>query len=98
MAWGKGSSPWPRRNGTRNDITLTLAHDVLAAILIRHGTQNAFGWFRVMGFEPSLASSQDTMSIPAPLPVLVMFTELSAALGLLLGLLSSVAAYGLLAS
>jgi putative oxidoreductase len=50
-----------------------------------------------MGFERSLAFFQDTMSIPPALTVFVMCTELSAATGLLLGFLTRIAAFGLLA-
>jgi putative oxidoreductase len=87
---------WKKLLDTRNDLTLTVARYVLAAIFIGHGTQKAFGWFGGMGFERSLSVFQTTMGIPAPLTVLVMFTELSAALGFLFGLLSRVAACGLM--
>ena len=88
---------WKKLLDTRNDFTLTVARYVLAAIFLGHGTQKAFGWFGGMGFERSLAFFQSTMGIPAPLTVLVMFTELSAALGFLFGFLSRVAACGLMA-
>jgi len=88
---------WKKLLGTRNDLTLTVARYVLAAIFLGHGTQKAFGWFGGMGFDRSLTFFQSTMGIPAPLTVFVMFTELSAALGFLFGLLSRVAACGLMA-
>ncbi len=87
---------WTRLIQTKNDLTLTFARWVLAAIFFGHGTQKALGWFGGMGFERSLAFFQDTMSIPPALTIFVMFTELSAATGLVLGLLTRVAAFGLL--
>ena len=81
---------------TSNDYTLTVARAVLAAIFIGHGTQKALGWYGGMGFDRSIEVFQATMGIPPALPVLVMFTELAGALGLILGLLSRVAAFGLL--
>ena len=87
---------WRTLLSTENDITLLIARFVLAAIFLGHGTQKAFGWFGGMGFDRSLEFFQQTMSIPPALTVLVMFTELSAALGFLLGLCSRVAALGLM--
>ena len=77
------------------DPTVPVARFVLAAIFIGHGTQKAFGWFGGMGFDKSLDFFQTTMSIPAPVTIFLMFTELSASLGLILGLLNRVAAFGL---
>jgi putative oxidoreductase len=85
-----------RLTRTSNDYTLPVARWVLAAIFFGHGAQKAFGWFDGMGFERALAVFQDTMGIPPPLTVFVMFTELAGAAGLLLGLLTRVAALGLL--
>ena len=81
---------------TSNDPALTLARYVLAAVFLGHGTQKAFGWFEGMGYERTLAVFESTMGIPAPLTTFLIFTELSASLGFLLGLLSRVAALGLI--
>lgn len=81
---------------TSNDPTLTVARWVLAIIFLGHGTQKAFGWFGGMGFERSLALFQDTMGIPPPLTMLVMFVELAGAAGLVSGFLTRLAAAGLL--
>lgn len=88
---------WTSLIQTPNDWTLIVARWVLAAIFIGHGTQKAFGWFGGMGFERSLAFFQDTMSIPPALTIFVIFTELSAAAGMVLGFLTRIAAFGLLA-
>lgn len=81
---------------TTPDLTLTIARFVLAAIFFGHGAQKAFGWFGGPGFDNAIAIFQNTMGIPAPLTMFVMFTELTAAVGMALGLLSRVAALGLL--
>jgi putative oxidoreductase len=80
---------------TDNDLTLTVARLVLAAIFFGHGAQKAFGWFGGPGFDRAITIFQDTMGIPPPLTVFVMFTELAGATGMLLGLLTRVAALGL---
>lgn len=86
----------PKLLATSPDFTLTLARFVLAAIFFGHGAQKAFGWFGGPGFDNALAIFQNTMGIPAPLTVFVMFTELAGAAGLALGLLSRVAAFGVM--
>ncbi|MFM2124234.1 MAG: hypothetical protein RL328_685 [Acidobacteriota bacterium] len=81
---------------TESDWTLTFARLVLTAIFFGHGAQKAFGWFGGPGFDNAINIFQNTMGIPAPLTVFVMFTELAGAAGMLLGLLTRVAALGLL--
>ena len=81
---------------TETDYTLLFARLVLFAIFFGHGAQKAFGWFGGPGFDRAITIFQDTMGIPAPLTVFVMFTELAGAAGMLLGLLTRVAALGLL--
>ncbi len=81
---------------TSPDFTLTVARIVLAVIFFAHGAQKAFGWFGGPGFDNAITIFQTTMGIPAPLTVFVMFTELAGALGLALGLLSRIAAFGIM--
>jgi putative oxidoreductase len=81
---------------TTPDFTLTVARVVLAVIFFAHGSQKAFGWFGGPGFDNAIAIFQNTMGIPAPLTAFVMFTELAGSIGLALGLLSRVAALGLI--
>ena len=81
---------------TTPDCTLTTARIVLAIIFFAHGSQKAFGWFGGPGFDNAIAIFQTTMGIPAPLTVFVMFTELAGSIGLALGLLTRVAALGLM--
>jgi putative oxidoreductase len=81
---------------TSNDLTLTLARLVLAAIFLGHGTQKMFGWFGGLGFSRTLDVFQQTMGIPEPLTVMAMTAEVFGGLGLLVGLLTRVAAAGVL--
>ena len=81
---------------TENDPTLTVARFVLAAIFIGHGTQKAFGWFDGMGYGRTLDFFQTNLGIPPALTTMLMFTELSASIGFVLGFLSRIAAFGLL--
>ena len=81
---------------TRNDLTLTLARVILALVFLGHGTQKMFGWFGGLGFSRTLEVFDQTMGIPAPLTVMAMVAEVFGGLGLLVGLLTRVAAAGVL--
>lgn len=81
---------------TRHDITLTLARLVLSLVFLGHGSQKMFGWFGGPGFFRTLEIFDQTMGIPAPLTVLAMVAEVAGGLGLLVGLLTRVAAAGVL--
>jgi putative oxidoreductase len=81
---------------TVNDPTLTVARVVLAVIFFAHGSQKMFGWFGGRGFSGTLDLFYQTMGIPAPLTILAMTAEVLGSIGLLLGLLSRVAALGVL--
>jgi len=81
---------------TPNDPTLTLARIILAVIFFAHGSQKMFGFFGGRGVSGTIEIFQQTMGIPAPLTVMAMTAEVFGAVGLFLGLLSRVAAAGVL--
>ena len=81
---------------TPNDLTLTLARIILAMIFFAHGSQKMFGFFGGRGVSGTIEIFQQTMGIPAPLTVLAMTAEVFGAVGLALGLLSRIAASGVL--
>jgi len=85
---------WRKLFPTSNDYTLTVARVVLAMIFFAHGSQKMFGFFGGRGIQGTIDIFQSTMGLPPPLTVLVMCTEVFGALGLVLGLLSRVAALG----
>src|SRR6266566_7883563 len=81
---------------TTRDPTLTIARLALAIIFFAQGSQKMFGLFGGRGFSGTLELFNQTMGIPAPLTVLAMVAEVAGSIGLLLGLLSRVAALGVL--
>lgn len=81
---------------TTNDPTLTIARIVLAAVFIGHGAQKMFGWWGGLGFSRTLVVFEETMGIPPVLTVLAMVAEVFGGLGLLVGLLTRIAAAGVL--
>jgi putative oxidoreductase len=79
---------------TPNDWTLTLARVVLALVFLGHGTQKMFGWFDGPGFSRAIDIFESTMGIPPALTVMAMVAEVFGGLGLLVGLLTRIAALG----
>lgn len=67
----------------------------LAVVMFPHGAQKALGWFGSQGFTPTIAFFTGA-GIPPVLALLVIVTEFLGPLGLALGLLTRVVAFGLL--
>jgi putative oxidoreductase len=68
----------------------------LGLAMFPHGAQKVLGWFGGPGFSQALAMFTTKMHIPAPLALLVIVAEFFGALGLITGLLTRVAAFGIL--
>jgi putative oxidoreductase len=81
---------------TSHDPTLTVARLVLALVFLGHGTQKVFGWFGGLGFSGTLDVFEQTMGIPPALTVMAMSAEVLGGLGLIAGLLTRIAACGVL--
>jgi putative oxidoreductase len=81
---------------TSNDLTLTVGRSILALVFLGHGTQKVFGWFGGLGFSRTLEVFEDTMGIPPALTMMAMAAEVLGGLGLLVGLLTRIAAAGVL--
>jgi putative oxidoreductase len=81
---------------TPNDLTLTLARFILALVFLGHGTQKMFGWFDGPGFTRAIDIFEQSMGIPPALTVMAMVAEVFGGLGLLVGLLTRIAASGVL--
>ena len=81
---------------TPNDLTLTFARVILALVFMGHGAQKMFGWFGGPGFSRAIEIFESSMGIPPALTVMAMVAEVFGGLGLLVGLLTRVAASGVL--
>ena len=81
---------------TPHDATLTVARFVLALVFLGHGSQKVFGWFGGPGFSGTLDLFEETMGIPPVLTMMAMAAEVLGGLGLLIGLLTRLAALGVL--
>jgi putative oxidoreductase len=80
---------------TSDDFVVTLLRLALGVVFFAHGAQKALGWFGGYGFQASLGFFTQMMHIPAPLAVLAIAAEFLGGIGLLVGFLGRVAAFGI---
>ena len=81
---------------TSNDFTLTILRLILGIVFFAHGAQKMLGWFGGYGFHGTMGFFTQTMGIPAPLAFLAICAEFFGGLGLIVGLLSRIAAFGII--
>jgi putative oxidoreductase len=80
---------------TNDDFVVTLLRLVAGAVFFAHGAQKALGWFGGFGFRGTLGFFTQQMHIPAPLAVLAIAAEFLGGIGLIVGFLGRVAAFGI---
>ena len=80
---------------TTNEGTLTILRLVLGIVFFAHGAQKALGWFGGYGFKGTMGMFTQGMHMPAPLAFLAIMAEFLGGIGLILGLLCRVAAFGI---
>ncbi len=80
---------------TSDDYAVTLARLILGVVFFAHGAQKMLGWFGGYGFTGTMGFFTQTMHIPAPLAFLAICAEFFGGLGLIVGLLGRVAAFGI---
>jgi putative oxidoreductase len=81
---------------TSNDPILTLLRLVAGVVFFAHGAQKMLGWFGGYGFHGTMGFFTQEMHIPALLAFLAICAEFFGGLGLIVGLLSRIAAFGIL--
>lgn len=81
---------------TSDDFMLTVLRLVMGVVFFAHGAQKMLGWFGGYGFHGTMGFFTQQMGIPAPLAFLAICAEFFGGLGLILGLLSRVAAFGII--
>jgi putative oxidoreductase len=79
-----------------DDSTATLILRLtLGVVFFAHGAQKMLGWFGGFGFSGTMGFFTGSMHIPAPLAFLAIAAEFFGGLGLILGLLTRIAAFGI---
>ena len=66
----------------------------LGVVMFPHGAQKLLGWFGGYGFSGTMHMFTEKMGIPSALAFLVIMTEFFGSLGLIVGFLTRVAAFG----
>ncbi len=85
---------WQKLIRTDNSFTQCLLRIALGVVFFPHGAQKVLGWWGGQGFSATLGAFTG-QGMPAPVALLVMFGEFLGAIGLVVGLLSRVAAFGI---
>src|SRR6516225_10969514 len=80
---------------TPDNLDLMFLRLMLGVIFFAHGAQKMLGWFGGYGFSGTMNFFTQMMHIPAPLAFLAICAEFFGGLGLIVGLLSRVAAFGI---
>ncbi|MFY9841512.1 MAG: DoxX family protein [Terriglobales bacterium] len=83
-----------RLMSTSNDVALTTLRLVLGVVFFAHGAQKMLGWFGGFGFHATMGFFAH-LGMPAPVAFLVICTEFFGGLGLIVGLLTRIAALGI---
>ena len=80
---------------TTDDYTLTILRVVMGIVFFAHGAQKVLGWYGGNGFDGTMAFFTGNLHIPAFLAVLAILAEFLGGIGLIVGLLSRIAAFGI---
>jgi putative oxidoreductase len=80
---------------TSNEWTLTVLRLVTGVVFFMHGAQKMLGWFGGYGFSGTMGFFTNMMHIPAPLALLAILAEFLGGLGLIVGALTRIAAFGI---
>jgi len=80
---------------TDNDTATAILRLVLGVVFFAHGAQKMLGWFGGYGFTGTMGFFTGVMHIPAPFAFLSIAAEFLGGLGLIVGFLTRVAAFGI---
>jgi len=83
-----------RLMGTTDDVSFTVLRLVLGTVFFAHGAQKMLGWFGGFGFQGTMGAFTH-MGMSSPVAFLVICTEFFGGLGLIVGLLTRIAALGI---
>lgn len=86
---------WQKIIRTDDDKILALLRIALGIVVFPHGAQKLLGWFGGFGYTGTMGFLTGMMNIPYPLALLVIAAEFFGALGLIVGFLGRIAAFGI---
>jgi putative oxidoreductase len=80
---------------TDDDLASLVLRVVTGVVFFAHGAQLALGWFGGNGFNATMQFFTQNMHIPAVFAFLAILAQFLGSLGLIVGLLTRVAAFGI---
>jgi putative oxidoreductase len=80
---------------TENSAAIAILRVVLGIVFFAHGAQKMLGWFGGYGFSGTMGMFTTHMHIPALFAFLAIAAEFFGGLGLILGFLTRIAAFGI---
>jgi putative oxidoreductase len=83
---------------TANSPAIMILRVVLGIVFFAHGAQKMLGWFGGYGFTGTMNAFTQSMHIPVPFAFLAIAAEFFGGLGLIFGLFTRVAAFGIAAN
>lgn len=86
---------WSRLLRTNNSAALAIVRVTLGIVMLPHGLQKTLGWFGGRGFAATMQGFEH-QGIPAVFALLAILAEFLGGLGLILGFLARVAAFGVM--
>src|SRR5512139_1438153 len=86
---------WKKLIETENDIVSLVLRLGLGIVFFPHGMQKLLGWFGGPGFSGTMDMFTTKMGVPALFAFLAIIAEGLGSLGLITGLLTRVAAFGI---
>jgi len=87
---------WKKIIDTKDDFAVLVLRIMLGVVFFPHGAQKVLGWFGGYGFAGTYAAFTDKMGIPGILVLLVFAAEFLGPLGLIAGLFTRIAAFGIM--
>jgi putative oxidoreductase len=78
-----------------DNLATAILRVVLGVVFFAHGAQKMLGWFGGPGFSGTMGFFTGMMHIPAPLAFLAIAAEFFGGLGLILGVFTRIAAFGI---
>jgi putative oxidoreductase len=80
---------------TDDNTATAILRLVLGVVFFAHGAQKMLGWFGGFGFSGTMGFFTGAMHIPVPLAFLAIAAEFFGGLGLIVGFLTRIAAFGI---
>jgi putative oxidoreductase len=94
IATGRRNFMFDKLLSTQDDVAPLVMRVMLGIVFFPHGAQKVLGWFGGFGLDGTLNFFTQTMGIPLVFAVLVIVAEFLGALGLIVGFLTRIAAFG----